>query len=64
MLGCPPLQVLEKFGKRNEALEMYEKAFLLAPDSPAVRFKRVRVLIALKQYNVSSLSSHHSLRTG
>ena len=31
---------------------MYEKACVLAPQSPAVRFKRVRILISLKQYQV------------
>lgn len=46
-------QVLEKLGRRKEALELYEKACVLAPQSPAVRFKRVRILIALRQYEVS-----------
>ena len=50
-------QVLEKLGRRREALELYEKACLLAPESPAVRFKRVRILISLRQYQVRSPSS-------
>lgn len=46
------IQVLEKLGRRIEALELYEKACVLAPQSPAVRFKRVRILIALRQFEV------------
>lgn len=53
----PSSQVLEKLGRRREALELYEKACLLAPESPAVRFKRVRILISLKQYQVRPLST-------
>lgn len=46
-------QVLEKLGRRRDALELYERACVLAPESPAVRFKRVRILIHLKRFEVS-----------
>lgn len=50
--------VLEKQDRKKEALEMYERACLLAPYSPAVRFKRVRVLMETKQYDVSHVVLH------
>jgi tetratricopeptide (TPR) repeat protein len=52
MLICCVGTVLEKLGKRREALDAYDNACQLAPHSPAVRFKRVCVLFALKQYQV------------
>ena len=55
MLLCCVGSVLEKLNRRQEALEMYERACLHSPTSPAVRFKRVRVLMELKQYDVGPL---------
>ncbi|KAM0755672.1 TPR-like protein [Meredithblackwellia eburnea MCA 4105] len=52
-LICCVGAVLEKLGKKEDALELYEEAVRLAPDSPAVRFKRVKVLISLKKYTVA-----------
>lgn len=51
-------QVLEKLGRRKEALELYERACVLAPESPIARFKRVKMLIAQKQYHVSVSFTH------
>lgn len=48
--------VLEKLGgdeRKREALECYERACLLAPTSPAVRFKRVRMLMELRQFEAA-----------
>ena len=53
MLVCCVGTVLEKLDRKRDALEMYETACLLAPTSPAVRFKRVRMLMDLRQYDVS-----------
>lgn len=53
MLVCCVGTVLEKLSRKKEALEMYERACLLAPKSPAVRFKRVRMLMETKQVDVS-----------
>lgn len=39
---------------------MYERAAALAPESPLVRFKRVRLLIALQRYPVRTFSSSFS----
>ncbi|GAA5843766.1 hypothetical protein JCM9279_000136 [Rhodotorula babjevae] len=49
-LICCVGTVLEKLRRPREALEMYERAAVLAPESPLVRFKRVRLLIALQRY--------------
>lgn len=51
MLVCCVGTVLEKLDKKKEALEMYERACLLAPTSPAVRFKRVRMLMELRHFD-------------
>lgn len=51
MLVCCVGTVLEKLDRKKEALEMYERACLLAPTSPAVRFKRVRMLMELKHFD-------------
>jgi tetratricopeptide (TPR) repeat protein len=51
MLVCCVGTVLEKLDRKKEALELYEQACLLAPTSPAVRFKRVRMLMDLKNYD-------------
>lgn len=47
----------EKSGDKKLALEMYERACLLAPKSPAVRFKRVRMLMEMRQLNVSGVAN-------
>ncbi|GAA5922557.1 hypothetical protein JCM3775_005771 [Rhodotorula graminis] len=49
-LICCVGTVLEKLCRPRDALEMYERAAALAPESPLVRFKRVRLLIALQRY--------------
>lgn len=59
MLVCCVGTVLEKLDRRKEALEMYERACLLAPASPAVRFKRVRMLMDLRQFDVSMSTLLH-----
>lgn len=51
MLVCCVGTVLEKLDKKKEALELYERACLLAPTSPAVRFKRVRMLMELRHFD-------------
>ncbi|KAK4053667.1 anaphase-promoting complex subunit cdc27 [Microbotryomycetes sp. JL201] len=52
-LLCCVGTVLEKQRETRNALVWYERACVLAPESPAVRFKRVRILIALKQYELA-----------
>ncbi|KAK4705260.1 anaphase-promoting complex subunit 3, partial [Phenoliferia sp. Uapishka_3] len=52
-LVCCVGSVLEKLGRRKEALELYERACTLAPESPIARFKRVKMLISLKQYQLA-----------
>lgn len=47
-------QALEKRGEFEQALERYNRSLALSPLSPLVKFKRVKVLIQLKQYEVSS----------
>ena len=50
------LQVLEKSRRYKEALETYERACLLAPESSLARFRRVRMMVALGRYQVSFLA--------
>lgn len=49
----PIAQALEKRGELEQALERYNRSLALSPLSPLVKFKRVKVLIQLKQYEVS-----------
>lgn len=62
-LVCCVGTVLEKLHRWKEAYEMYDRAAVLAPDSPLVRFKRVRLLVKLQHYEVRStvLPSHPDL---
>lgn len=46
------MQVLEKSRRYKDALETYERACLLAPESPLARFRRVRMMVALGRYQV------------
>ncbi|GAA5878306.1 hypothetical protein JCM1840_002375 [Sporobolomyces johnsonii] len=52
-LACCVGSVLEKLRRPKEALEVYERACVLAPDSPLARFKRVRMLLALQRYQTA-----------
>jgi anaphase-promoting complex subunit 3 len=49
-------------GKRKEALEMYERACTLAPQSAAVHFKKVKLLVHLKKYKVRSTTPVRTAR--
>ena len=51
--GSDALQILERLGHRREALVEYERACRLSPQSAAVKFKKVKLLVALKQYSAS-----------
>ncbi|BGP22607.1 20S cyclosome subunit BimA/Nuc2/Cdc27 [Rhodotorula toruloides] len=52
-LVCCVGTVLEKLHRWKEAYEMYDRAAVLAPESPLVRFKRVRLLVKLKHYEAA-----------
>lgn len=52
LVAC--LQVLERRGKKEEALELFERAFSISPDSPMVAFRRAKALVALGQIQVRS----------
>ncbi|KAL8283882.1 hypothetical protein RQP46_005314 [Phenoliferia psychrophenolica] len=52
-LICCVGTVLEKVGRRKEALDLYERACVLAPESPIPRFRRVKMLISLRQYQTA-----------
>lgn len=62
-LACCVGAVLEKLGRRSEALAMYDEARLAAPESSLVRFKRVRLLIKMHRHEVS-ISSRALSRVG
>ncbi|CEQ43033.1 SPOSA6832_04921 [Sporobolomyces salmonicolor] len=52
-LACCVGSVLEKLRRPKEALEVYERACVLAPESPLARFNRVRMLLALQRYQTA-----------
>ncbi|GAA5822615.1 hypothetical protein JCM11251_004317 [Rhodosporidiobolus azoricus] len=52
-LICCVGTVLEKLQRYREALEMYERAVQLQPESPLARFKRVRMMLTLRQYQLA-----------
>ncbi|BGO97485.1 putative 20S cyclosome subunit BimA/Nuc2/Cdc27 [Rhodotorula toruloides ATCC 204091] len=52
-LVCCVGTVLEKLHRWKEAYEMYERAAVLAPESPLVRFKRVRLLVKLQHFEAA-----------
>ncbi|GAA5885393.1 hypothetical protein JCM16303_006032 [Sporobolomyces ruberrimus] len=52
-LVCCVGSVLEKSRRYKEALETYERACLLAPDSFLARFRRVRMMVALGKYQLA-----------
>lgn len=54
LLCCIGL-VFERLGRLRDAFDKYTRAVALAPLSPAVRFKRVRMLLVFKQYEVRVL---------
>ena len=60
MLVCCVGTVMDKLDRRADALVLYEQACALAPESAAVRFKRVRALVATKQYKVRSSAVRRS----
>lgn len=46
-------QVLERRGQKAEALELFEQAFAISPDSPMVAFRRAKALVSVGQIQVS-----------
>ncbi|GAA5990103.1 hypothetical protein JCM11641_007068 [Rhodosporidiobolus odoratus] len=58
-LVCCVGTVLEKLSRPREALEMYERACSLAPDSALARFKRVRMAMAFKRWDLAEQDLLH-----
>ncbi|GAA5880727.1 hypothetical protein JCM3774_005690 [Rhodotorula dairenensis] len=52
-LACCVGAVLEKLGRRSEALAMYDEAKTVAPESSLVRFKRVRLLLRMHRHEAA-----------
>ncbi|GAA6029494.1 hypothetical protein JCM8097_003707 [Rhodosporidiobolus ruineniae] len=52
-LICCVGTVLEKLGRSREALEMYERACMLQPESALAKFKRVRLMLAFRQFHTA-----------
>lgn len=46
-------QAVERRGDRDEAFALFNQAVHLAPDNALVRYRRAKILIAMKDYNVS-----------
>lgn len=46
-------QAVEKRGDRDEAFGLFNQAVHLAPDNALVRYRRAKILIAMKDYRVS-----------
>jgi anaphase-promoting complex subunit 3 len=47
------LQAVERRGDRDAALMLFDQAVKLAPENPLVRYRRSKILIAMKKYDVS-----------
>lgn len=52
-IACCVGAVLEKLGRRAEALDMYDQAKAVAPESSLVRFKRVRLLVRMQRHEAA-----------
>lgn len=64
-IACCVGAVLEKLGRRAEALDMYDEAKAVAPESSLVRFKRVRLLVRMQRHEVGTcfITSRASIRS-
>ncbi|KZT11471.1 TPR-like protein [Laetiporus sulphureus 93-53] len=49
LLGCVGM-VTERLGDRDQALSLFNEAVRLSPENALVRYRRAKILIALKQY--------------
>ena len=47
-----PSQAVEKRGDRDEALAIFDGAVRLSPDNALTRYRRAKILIAMKRYEV------------
>jgi predicted Zn-dependent protease len=52
------LQVLERRGRKDEALQVYEQAFAVDPESPMVAFRRAKALASMDRFDVRRLICH------
>ena len=46
-------QAVERRGDRDAALALFEEAVRLSPDNALVRYRRAKILIAMRRYRVS-----------
>lgn len=54
MCSTSPLssQAVERRGDRDAALALFDRAEKLAPDNALVRYRRAKILISMKRYQV------------
>ncbi|KAJ7285681.1 hypothetical protein C8J57DRAFT_1285528 [Mycena rebaudengoi] len=53
LLGCVGMAV-ERRGDRDAALMLFDQAVKLAPENPLVRYRRSKILIAMKKYDAAA----------
>ncbi|KAF8061558.1 hypothetical protein FPV67DRAFT_1783469 [Lyophyllum atratum] len=52
LLGCVGMAV-ERRGERNTALALFNEAVRLAPDNALVRYRRAKILVSLRKYELA-----------
>jgi len=50
-------KTLERRGDRDSALALFDEAIRLSPDNALARYRRAKILIAMKKYQVRFFSS-------
>ncbi|KAG5635898.1 hypothetical protein H0H81_009723 [Sphagnurus paluster] len=58
LLGCVGMAV-ERRGDRNEALALFDNAVKLAPDNALVRYRRAKILVSMRQYELAVQDLEH-----
>ena len=55
MCGLRNVKAVERRGAKDEAFALFDKAVQIAPDNVLVRYRRAKLLIGMKRYNVNVL---------
>lgn len=58
------MQAVERRGDRNAALALFDQAVNLSPDNALVRYRRAKIYISMKQYQVGSILQSSTLHLG
>jgi anaphase-promoting complex subunit 3 len=50
-------QAVERRGAKEEAFALFDNAVQIAPDNVLVRYRRAKLLIVMKRYNVNQVQT-------